>query len=205
MAQGPMRDPSSVQTSPTLLGRLRQQPSDQAAWGQFVDRYSRAIYGWARQGLQDADAEDVTQMVLVRLAEHMRSFSYDPTRSFRGWLRRLTQHAWSDFVTAQKRGGRASGDSTTAECLLQVPARDDLVARLEEQFDREVLEEAQARVQLRVETDSWQAFQLTALEGLSGAEAAQRLNKQVTAVFKAKNRVQKLLQEEITRLEGDGS
>jgi RNA polymerase sigma-70 factor (ECF subfamily) len=201
-----MHDRSSVHTSPTLLGRLQQHPSDQKAWGEFVERYGPSIYSWARRGgLQDADAEDVTQMVLVKLAERMRSFNYDPSRTFRGWLRRLTQHAWSDFVSARERGGRASGDSTTAECLTQVPARDELVARLEEQFDQEVLEEARARVQLRVEADSWQAFHLTAVEGLSGAEAARRLNKEVAAVYKAKNRVQKLLRAEIARLDGDGS
>ena len=33
---------------------------------------------------QEADAKDVTQMVLVRLAERMRTFAYDPSKSFRG-------------------------------------------------------------------------------------------------------------------------
>jgi len=59
-----MDDTPSAQTSPTLLGRLRQQPSDQAAWEQFVDRYGRLILAWCRQArLQDADIEDVTQIV----------------------------------------------------------------------------------------------------------------------------------------------
>jgi RNA polymerase sigma-70 factor (ECF subfamily) len=199
-----MDRPSGSQTSPTLLGRLRQQPADQGAWREFVDRYSRKIYAWCRQGkLQEADAEDVTQIVLVKLAEQMGSFAYDPTKSFRGWLRTLTRHAWSDFVEARQRGGRASGDSRADECLHTVEARDDLVARLEEEFDHEVLEEATARVRLRVAVSSWEAFRLTAVEGHSGAEAAHRLGMEVAAVFKAKNRVQKLLQEEVRKLEGD--
>jgi RNA polymerase sigma-70 factor (ECF subfamily) len=40
-----------------------------------------------------------------------------------------------------------------------------------------------------------------ALEGHSGAEAAGRLGMKVAAVFVAKGRVQKLLREEIDRLE----
>jgi RNA polymerase sigma-70 factor (ECF subfamily) len=102
-------------TSPSLLGRLRQDPIDQAAWADFVERYGRRIFAWSQQGrLQEADAEDVTQMVLVRLAERLRTFAYDPSRSFRGWLRTLTRHAWSDFVAARQRGstrptGRRSG------------------------------------------------------------------------------------------------
>src|SRR5262249_1941051 len=193
-------------TSPTLLGRLRPQPNDQAAWGEFVERYGPTIHGWCRQaGLQEADAEDVTQMVLLKLAAKMRDFAYDPAKSFRGWLRTLTRHAWSDFVTAQQRGGRGSGDSKAEQRLHTLPARDDLVARLEGQFDQEIYEEAAARVRLRVQVDTWEAFRLTAVEGLAAAEAARRLGKQVAAVFKARQRVQKLLQDEVRKLEGDGT
>ena len=48
---------------------------------------------------------------------------------------------------------------------------------------------------------TWEAFRLTALESLSGAEAARRLGATVAAVFVSKHRVQKLLKEEIRRLE----
>jgi RNA polymerase sigma-70 factor (ECF subfamily) len=196
----------SLPTSPTLLGRLRQQPNDQAAWEQFVERYARTIHAWCRQAnLQDADAEDVTQMVLLKLAEKMRSFVYDPAKSFRGWLRTLTRHAWSDFVAARERAGRGSGDHGAEECLHTVPARDDLVARLEEKFDLEILEEASVRVRLQVQPDTWEVFRLTVLEGRAAAEVAKQVGKQLAAVFKSRNRVQKLLQEEIRRLEGDGS
>jgi RNA polymerase sigma-70 factor (ECF subfamily) len=201
-----MDSSSGSHTSPTLLGRLRQEPTDQAAWALFVERYGRRIYAWSRQGqLQEADAEDVTQMVLVRLAQRLRSFAYDPSKSFRGWLRTLTRHAWSDFVDARQRGGRASGDADTDAVLLALPARDDLVARLEEQFDLEILDEATARVRLRIDPGSWEAFRLLAVEGLSGAEAAGRLNRSVASVFKARTRVQSMLRDEVARLEEDRS
>jgi RNA polymerase sigma-70 factor (ECF subfamily) len=202
-----MDSSSGSRTSPTLLGRLRQDPTDHEAWSQFVERYGRRIYAWCRKGalLQEADAEDVAQTVLLRLAQRMRGFDYDASRSFRGWLRTLTRNAWSDFVEARQRGGRGSGDSSTEAALHTLPARDDLVARLEEQFDQEVLEEAQVRVQLRVDPVTWEAFQLQAVEGLSGAETAQRLQRTVAAVFKARTRVQSLLKDEIAHLEGDES
>ena len=200
-----MDDTPSSQTSPTLLGRLRQQPSDQAAWEQFVERYGRLILAWCRQTrLQDADIEDITQIVLTQLAAKLRTFAYDPSKSFRGWLRTLTRHAWSDFVASRQRAGRGTGDRAVEQHLHTLPARDDLVARLEGQFDREVLEEASARIRLRVEPSSWQAFQLTAVEGLTAAEAAPRLRKEVAAVFKARRRVQKMLEQEVRKLEGDG-
>src|SRR5467141_2571854 len=91
-------------TSVTLLCRLRDTPDDAAAWEAFVRRYGPKIYEWCRQWrLQEADAEDVTQNVLLRLAQKLRAFNYDATRSFRGWLRTLTQNALSDFLQAQAR------------------------------------------------------------------------------------------------------
>jgi RNA polymerase sigma factor (sigma-70 family) len=201
-----MSGPSDPQTSPSLLGRLRQAPTDQAAWGEFVDRYGRKIYAWCRQWhLQDADAQDVTQTVLVRLAQRLPTFRYDRSRSFRGWLRTLTQHAWSDFLKKRERGGRGSGDKQVEAFLESLETRANLLAALEEHFDQELLEEATARVRLRVAPRTWEAFRLTAVEGLPGAEAARRLQMRVATVFKAKSRVQRLLQEIIAELEGDAS
>jgi RNA polymerase sigma-70 factor (ECF subfamily) len=177
---------------------------DQRAWEEFVDRYGRKIYAWCRQWhLQDADAQDVTQTVLARLAQRLPTFTYDGSRSFRGWLRTLTQHAWSDFLKRRERAGRGSGDRRVEAFLASLEAPVSLLTALEEQFDQELLAEASARVQLRVAPRTWEAFRLTAVEGLSGAETAQQLQMRVASVFQAKSRVQKLLQAEIGELEGD--
>jgi RNA polymerase sigma-70 factor (ECF subfamily) len=198
-----MEESSGFATSPTLLGRLRQQPTDEEAWAKFVARYGPSIYSWCRQHkLAVADAEEVTQNVLGLLADKMRSFAYDPAKSFRGWLRTLTYHAWSDFVHGLQRAGRGSGDTGDWMALQLTPARDDLLGRLEAQFDLEVLAEATARVQARVELLSWQIYQLTAVDGLTAPEAAQQLDKPVAAVYKARQRVHKLLQDEVRHLEG---
>jgi RNA polymerase sigma-70 factor (ECF subfamily) len=190
-------------TRVSLLGRLHKNPLDQAAWGEFVGHYGAKIYAWCRKwDLQEADAQDVAQDVLLRLARKMKDFTYDPSRSFRAWLKTLTSHAWSDFVKARARPGQGSGDSVVRSALESAAAREDLVKHLEEEFDRELLEEAMLRVRLRVAPQTWQAFRLTALEGLAGAEAAARIPMQVAQVFVAKRRVQKMLREEIARLEG---
>jgi RNA polymerase sigma-70 factor (ECF subfamily) len=191
-------------TSETLLGQLRRSPDDAAAWDRFVERYGPKIYAWCRQWrLQEADAEDVTQNVLLRLACRLRTFAYDPSRSFRGWLRTVTAHACSDFFTDWARPDRASGDSRELDVLKSAPARADLLARLEEQFDRELMDEALARVRLRVEPRTWEAFRLASAEGLSGADTAARLGMRLTAVFKAKSRILQLVRAEVARLDPD--
>jgi RNA polymerase sigma-70 factor (ECF subfamily) len=194
---------SHFATSITLLERLRQGAADQAAWAELVRRYAPLIYRWCRRWqLQEADAQDVTQAVLAKLAQKMRTFRYDSAGSFRGYLRTLARYAWCDLLEDGRRPGAGSGDSRVLRLLETVEAGDDLVQRLNEQFDQEVLAEAQARVQQRVEAHTWEAFRLTALEGLSGAEAAARLGLAVATVFKAKSKVRQMLQEEVARLEG---
>ena len=200
MADGPLPT-----TRVSLLVRLRQDPTDQAAWEEFVEHYWRHIYRWCRHWrLQDADAEDVTQDILVKLAQKLRDFAYDASRSFRGWLKTVAHHAWRDFEDSRRRARPATGGTEVQELLLTLEAREDLVLRLEQAFDLELLEAAKARVRLRVAPRTWEAFELTAIEGLSGAEAAQRLGMQVAAVFMAKSNVTKMIQEQIDLLDRAG-
>jgi RNA polymerase sigma-70 factor (ECF subfamily) len=191
-------------TRVSLLGRLRRNPDDPVAWAEFVEHYGGKIYAWCRKWkLQEADAQDVTQNVLLRLAQKMKDFHYDPGRSFRAWLKTLTNHAWSDFLKARQRPGLGSGDSGVNAVLQSAEAREDLDKHLETEYDREILEEAMLRVQLRVAPQTWQAFRLTAVDGLSGAQAAAQIPMQVAQVFVAKRRVQKMLSEEVAKLEGN--
>jgi RNA polymerase sigma-70 factor (ECF subfamily) len=108
-----------------------------------------------------------------------------------------------DYLESKRRAVATGADSGVLAVLESVPARDDLAARLEEAFDLERLEAVQACVRRRVEPHTWEAFRLTALEGLSGADAAAALGMQVGTVFKAKSKVQRMLRDEIERLERD--
>jgi RNA polymerase sigma-70 factor (ECF subfamily) len=180
-------------TSASLLGRLGENDSE--AWAQFVRRYGPLLYRWCRAWhLQEADAQDVTQDVLVKLARRLRDFRYDPAQSFRAYLKTLAHYAWCDFRADFQHSG-TGGDAQSQLDL--IAARDDLGLRLQEEFDQELLEQARQRVQQRVEPQTWEAFRLTALENLSGADAAERLNMKVTAVFKARSRVQQMLRDEL--------
>jgi RNA polymerase sigma factor (sigma-70 family) len=190
-------------TSATLLDRVGLSPNDQVAWARFVDLYGSRIRGWCRQwGLQSADSEDVTQDVLLRLAQKLRSFQYDPSRSFRGWLRTVTQNALADHLADRKRQCSGSGDDDVWDQLQSVQARDDLIEHLKDQFDAEIVAVACARARVRVEPRTWEAFRLTAYEGLSGEAVAERIGMSRATVFKAKSRVLEILREEIKRLDG---
>jgi RNA polymerase sigma factor (sigma-70 family) len=198
-----LNEPQPLRTSASLLGRLRLDRTDPSDWAEFVSRYTPLIQKWCRRwGLQEADAQDLAQDVLVRLASRMRSFQYDPAKSFRAYVKTLAHFAWCDLIESRKHAGAGgSGDTSMMDKLAAVEARDDLQVRLADAFDQEVLEEATARVRLRIEPRTWEAFRLTAIEGLSGSETATHTGMEVATVFKAKSKVQKMLREEVRRLE----
>jgi RNA polymerase sigma factor (sigma-70 family) len=191
-----------ARTSVTLLGRICRDPNDQGAWNDFVARYRPQILHWCRRWrLQESDAEDVTQVVLLKLHGLMATFVYDASRSFRGWLMTLTHHAWRDMVSDQRRVGLGSGDSAMQEFFASLEAGDDLVQHLEDEFRRELTEQAMVLVRPRVPPRTWDAFRLTALEGCSGAAAAAQLETTVARVYVAKSEVKKLIREEVRKLE----
>lgn len=195
-----MQRRSNLQTRVTLLGRLHAAPDDPAIWAEFVDWYGRHIHAWCKAwGLQESDAQDVTQEVFLTLSRKMHAFCYDRSKSFRAWLKTLTRRAWRVYTARQLRAGVGSGDEEAR--LTGVAAREDLTQRLQEAFDQELLIEASNLVRLRVEPRTWEAFDLLAVQGCSGAEVAARLNMKVATVFVARSKVQRMLREELTRLE----
>ena len=203
MSGSPKSEPShdDSRTHASLLRRVAANVADEVSWRAFVARYAPKIYGWAKaRKLQDADAEDVTAEVLQRLAARMRHFVYDPSKSFRGYLRTLTQNAWLDLLASRK--GISTLDLKT---LSVAEAQDDLIRRLEQEFDLELLEEASRRVRRTVAPSTWEAYRLTAVEGLSGAEAADRLGVKVATIFVAKSSVLAKLKDEVKSLENVGT
>jgi RNA polymerase sigma-70 factor (ECF subfamily) len=196
-------DKPDVDTSITLMMRLRQAPADLQAWEDFVRRYQPMIRDWClRWGSRPADAEDVAQEVLLKLLAAMKTFQYDPGRSFRAWLKTVTQNAWNDFAKSHRR--EATRDPESFQAILDSRAAlDDLRSRIEDAYDRELLDLAMRRVEKRVKPANWRAFQLTAIEGRAGADVAGELGMTVARVYIAKHRVERLLEEEIRILRGE--
>ena len=200
---GAMAADRESDTSLTLLERLQKNPGDPQAWSLFVERYQPRIRVWCLNwGMQDSDADDVAQEVLVKLFAALRKFQYDPARSFRAWLKTVTQHAWSDFIAARRKdpGHNAGPVDTIAD---SAEAQSDLERQIEDAFDLSCSSWRCIASRNESSPATWDAFQLTAIDGLSGADAAQKLQIPVAHVFVAKNRVQKMLQEEVRILKNE--
>ncbi|QGJ72216.1 RNA polymerase subunit sigma [Planctomycetales bacterium 10988] len=188
----------------SLLAKLQKDDRDERAWREFVDRYGSRIYAWClRRSLQPADAEDITQQVLVRMTVRLGEFTYDETLSFRGWLRRITENAITDLFRERSRAAQRTGQPSSIEFLDQTEAREDLFERLKDLFDLEVLDEAKSRVQERVNAKRWQAWYMMAVENLPALEVAEKLSMRIATAYTARSQVQELIRQEVQKLDGN--
>jgi RNA polymerase sigma-70 factor (ECF subfamily) len=191
-------------TRASLLARIRDA-RDQDAWRRFVQIYAPVVYGYAReQGLQDADAADLTQEVLYTVSAAAGRLNYDPKRgSFRSWLFTVAHHKVYDLLAQQRRQCRATGGVGGQELLEAQPARDEDRSLWEREYEQRLFNWAAEQVRDRFHDSTWQAFWQTAVEGKNGKEVAQRLGITVAAVYLAKSRVMAQLRQQIQQLEGD--
>jgi RNA polymerase sigma-70 factor (ECF subfamily) len=188
-------------TSASLLGRLRDL-GDARAWQEFHARYAPRLRAWCRsKGLQPADADDVTQEVLLRVARRMPTFAYDPGGDFSGWLAKVWESAWKDFVGGLARGGCGTGDPAVYEALQNIPGG-DLTRELADEFDREVLHEALARARPQVSPRDWDIFHDLLFGGKSATAVAQEHQLTLAALGMVKLRVQRKVNREVAVLEG---
>src|SRR4051794_37750507 len=110
---------ASPMTQPSLPLRIRDA-QDAPAWSQFAELYVPLIQGFARQyGLREADAADVTQEVLRRIAQAIKQMDYDPRRgSFRAWLYTVVRNQVRKSL-GKKRPHDCGTGGTEAQLLLE--------------------------------------------------------------------------------------
>ena len=189
-------------TRPSLIVQIKNT-ADQAAWEEFVRLYRPVIYRTAIQrGLQDADAHDLTQQVLVSVAGAVARWKPDgPNTRFRHWLRRITRNAIINAVT-RARPGQAAGSSSIKELLSETPQRDSRTEELIQlEYRRELLLQAAEIVREAVDEPTWKAFELTAVKGVNKTEAAKQLGKSIGAIYAARSRVLKRMRNAAAELE----
>jgi RNA polymerase sigma-70 factor (ECF subfamily) len=190
-------------TRASLLARLGDA-SDGAAWQQFVELYGSLVYSFARQrGLQDADAADLTQEVLLAIAQTAGRWHYDPQQgSFRGWLYGLTRHKIAKFLRQRQVQPIGSGDSDAQQRLTEEPGPEpDLEAAWEQEYRQHLFRLAAAQIRKNFAPTTWRAFWRTAVEGASGAAVAAELGLSVGAVYVARSRVLARLTQQIQQMQ----
>jgi RNA polymerase sigma-70 factor (ECF subfamily) len=174
-------------TSDSLLHRLRR-PHDPEAWGRFVQLYTPVLHRWAcRLGLQEADAADLVQDVFGLLLRKLPEFEYDPSRSFRGWLRTVLVNHWRNRPRRHE-----------APLAADVPGPDPADDLDADEYRRYLVGRALEIMQTDFEPRTWKACWECVRNGRPAAEVAAELEMSVAAVYIARSRVLRRLREELT-------
>lgn len=178
---------SNQSTHLTLLARLRE-PTDQAAWRDFCERYGELIRGFARRrGLQTSDCDDVVQDTLLALTKSMPGYEYDPARgSFRGYLKTIVIH-----IVFRKRRQNPPGmslETGEAHGLAAAPEQ-DTDHDWEAEWRRYHLRLAMRTIEVEFNEKDRAAFDTYAVRGCEAGETAGLLGLSVDQVYQAKSRI----------------
>lgn len=190
------------ETRQSLLVQLRGADKE-AAWTVFQSIYEPAIFRFAMsRGLQEADARDVCQQVL--LAVHGRITNWDPDESkgsFRGWLFRVTRNLASKRLRQARRTSAVNPIHEHEHEVVSAGEVDASVFLLE--YRRQVFRWAARSVSNQFTPKTWSAFWKTSIGTESTTLVARELGMSVGAVYAAKCRVMSKLREVVEQLTDD--
>lgn len=191
----------------TLIGALREG----LRWEEFVALYGALILFWGRRdfGLQECDAENLRQEVLVRVWRSIKG--YDPAKGrFRNWLYACTRNVVINLWRARKGEWVGAGpddnepwqDRPAApsawDQLSEAGDLDEALKAVDERgFALGELEEAVLRVRGKVLPATWKAFLLFEFFELKAREVGERLGMKPAAVNQAVHRVRHALHQEL--------
>jgi RNA polymerase sigma-70 factor (ECF subfamily) len=169
----------------TLIHRLATGV-DHSAWREFSDRYGQLIRGVARrQGLQDADCDEVVQDVLTSLTRVLPDFQYDPSKGmFRSYLKTITIRATVDCK--KRRSGLTAGSAAGVEQAIDDNALEELWEREWRQYH---LRRAMEVVDAEFNAKDRNAFQAYAVRGQNAEQIGRELFLSVDQVYQAKSRI----------------
>lgn len=194
-------DSEFPETRASLL--LHVQAGDDTAWHQFVAIYEPIIYRIARKrGFQDADAQDITQRILVSILGAIKRWKKkDESVRFRHWLRRVARNAICNALTRGPKDRAVGG--TSVHCFLEEQVDDDaeITREIELEYRRELYFKAAAIVKSNVSPDTWEVFELTVVQGVPIEEVALQLNKSVGSAYAARGRVMTRLRRLVEEME----
>lgn len=180
---------SNPDTRASLIARIRDS-GDDAAWQEFVQIYQPVVQRFVqRHGLQYADAAEITQEVLSRVAKSIENWSNDQENgTFRGWLYRITSNQTIDFLRKRQRErSRTAGQDAGLSQVADPTASQSSIFQAE--YEQQLFYWAAEKLKPKFKPINWQAFWMSSVEGLSIDEVAKRLEIEYSSVYVARCRI----------------
>lgn len=142
------------------------------------------------RGLQENDARDTTQQVLLRISGAIERYRPDGGEaSFRRWLFCIARNVVVTFLSRQSRQPTLLDDWKAAEQLEPALATSDEMKCFQHEYDQQVLAWAIEQVRCEFRESTWLAFVRTSIEGRPAQEVAQELKMSPGSIYVARSRI----------------
>ncbi len=184
------------ETRVSLILRVANE-QDVLAWQQFVEIYQPLVFRIARsQGLQEADAHDLVQEVMTRVARSISNWDPDARRgTFRGWISTIARNLIIDFLRHRNRLPKTGDHSEIRKRIEQTPDHSAESSQFDLEYEKQVFAWAAAQVRDQVKEKTWQAFWRSSVEHQPVDVVAAGLGMTPGAVYIARCRVMSRLKD----------
>lgn len=192
--------PEFPETDPSLIDRVKDM-SDGASWLEFTGIYQPVVYRLARRrGMQDADAQDVSQQVFASISRSLAGWNAAKDQPpFRAWLSTIVRNAVTTALT-RRRPDQGTGSSSVADALDKLPNAEQTVTELITEARREIVRWAADQIRPEFTELTWDIFWKTAMQELSVADVSKITGRSIGAIYVARHRVLARLKEKISEV-----
>ena len=178
-------------TSKTLLDKIAS--GDEISWDEFYRKYAPVIKAVAKYKGIEYDADDICQQVMMHFFKQSKTFKFDPgIAKFRTYLGRIV--SWKIVDYYRKKREKLSGE------LDAVPVYAELDKIYMAEWHKVIIAEAEDELRKRVSPDTYQAYQLYAVQGRPVEKVAAFLECSVNQVYQAKKRCFAMMREILLKM-----
>jgi RNA polymerase sigma factor (sigma-70 family) len=182
--------PVITRTSTMLLEGLKN-PASKEHWQEFDSRYRPLLLAVARRlGLNPVDAEDAAQETLTAFLQAYRLDRYNrESGRLRDWLAGIMNHKVRDAQRKSHRQQKLIRDAAASEVVMDEIADPSVQTAMEQEWSRALLRECLEEVRREVTPQTFESFELYALQQWPAGQVAKRLGISLDVVYQNKRRV----------------
>ena len=174
-------------TSKTLLDKIAS--GDEISWDEFYLKYAPIVKALAQfKGLDANAADDVCQQVMMQFFKQSKTFKFDPNiAKFRTYFGRIVNIKIANYY---RKRGEVSSDEPE-----EIPVDSEEGNLFMNEWRKTVLKEAEQELKQRVSPETFQAYELYAVQNRPLKNVAEYLDCTENQVYQAKKRCFAMMRE----------
>ena len=174
-------------TSKTLLDKIAS--GDEISWDEFYLKYAPIVKALAKfKGLDANAADDVCQQVMLQFFKQSKTFKFDPNiAKFRTYFGRIVNAKITNYY---RKRGEVSSDEPE-----EIPVDSEEGNLFMNEWRKTVIKEAEQVLKQRVAPETFQAYELYAVQNRPVKKVAEYLDCTENQVYQAKKRCFAMMRE----------